>query len=98
MFGEGGGDDENANTDWDFDSFNIDDPLGPGRNAAFLGPVFAFHIADEDGAYIHVPHWFPALILGSVAFALAKRRHYSVRTLLIVMTLVAIGLGLIVNY
>jgi hypothetical protein len=93
----GGGDEDDPITEWDYGSFKFDDPyMAP--TAQFLGPVFAFHPSVKAGAYIHVPHWFPALITGSIAFALAKRRSYSLRTLLIMMTLVAIGLGLIVYY
>ena len=93
----GGGEEEDPITDWDFDSSKFDDRFGP-LNPQFLPPVFSFHPSEEDGAYIHVPHWFLAMIMGSIAFALAKQRRYTLRTLLIVVTLVAIGLGLIAYY
>jgi hypothetical protein len=94
----GGVDQEDALTDWDFGSFKSDDPNGQGQFAEFLGPVFAFYPSEADGSYIHVPHWFPALIAGSIAFVFTKRRSYSLRTLMIVVTLIATGLGLIAYY
>jgi len=94
----GGGDEEDPITEWDCSSFKYDDQYGPGQMAQFLGPVFAFHPSEEDGAYVHVPHWFLALIAGSIAFLFAKRRRYSLRTVLIVTALIAIGMGTIVYY
>ena len=92
------GDEQDPIEEWDFLSFKFDAPLGAPVDSQFLPPVFSFHPSEEDGAYIYVPHWFLALITGSIAFVLARRRSYSLRTLLIVMTLVAVGLGLIAYY
>jgi hypothetical protein len=94
----GGVEPDDPITDWDFGSYKFDDPHGPAAFAEFFGPVFAFYPSEEDGAYIHVPHWFLALIFGLIAFVFARRRSYSLRTLLIITTLVAIGLGSIVYY
>lgn len=94
----GGADEEDPITDWDYGSFKVDDRYGLGQMAQFLGPVFAFHPSEEEGAYVHVPHWFPALIAGSIAFVFAKRRRYSLRTVLIVTALIALGMGAIVYY
>jgi hypothetical protein len=95
----GGGDKEHAITDWDFLSYRFDDPDEEDPvDSQFLPPVFSFYFSEEGGAYINVPHWFLALITGSLAFVSARRRRYSLRTLLIVVTLVAIGLGLIAYY
>ncbi|MEI4927563.1 hypothetical protein Q8G50_34155, partial [Klebsiella pneumoniae] len=57
----------------------------------YLPPAFSFYPSEEDGAYIHVPHWFLVLITGSIAFISARRRRYSLRTLLIATTLIAVG-------
>jgi hypothetical protein len=94
----GGGGKEHAITDWDFLSFRFDDPDGDPVDSQFLPPVFSFYFSEESGAYINVPHWFLALITGSLAFVSARPRRYSLRTLLIVVTLVTIGLGLIAYY
>ena len=94
----GGGEKDDPITDWDYADFKYDDPHGTAMMVPYFGPVFAFYPLEEDGGYIHVPHWFPALISGLIAFVLAKRRSYSLRTLLVVMSLIAIGLGLIVYY
>lgn len=64
----------------------------------FLGPVFAFHPSQEGGSYIHVPHWFLAIISAAMSILLAKQWRFSLRTLLIVITLVTVGLGLIAYY
>ena len=47
---------------------------------------------------LSVPHWFPVLLTGMLAAALGIRRpfQYSLRTLLIAMTITAAWLGLIV--
>jgi hypothetical protein len=94
----GAADEQDPITEWDFLSSKFDDPGGAPIDPQFLPPVFSFHPSEEDGAYIHVPHWFLALIAGSIAFVLARPRRYTLRTLLIVVTLVAIGFGLIAYY
>jgi hypothetical protein len=91
------GDREESVTEWDFLSFKFDDPVR-GVDPQFLGPVFAFHPSEADETYLCVPHWFLALIAGSIAFIFARGRSYSLRTMMLVVTLIAIGLGLIAYY
>jgi hypothetical protein len=43
-----------------------------------------------------IPHWFPVLLLATLATAPWLRRRFSLRTLLIATTLVAVGLGVVV--
>jgi hypothetical protein len=81
-------------TTWEFLSINASSPYAIPKD--FFGPVFALNLATEDGAYIHVPHWFPAAIAAAVTIILAKRWRFSLRALLIATTLVAVVLGLIV--
>jgi hypothetical protein len=52
-------------------------------------------ILKNDGT-ISVPHWFPISIAGILSAAQWLPRRFTVRTLLIATTLVAVGLGLIV--
>ena len=48
---------------------------------------------------LSVPHWFPVLLTGTLAAVLGIRRpfQFSLRTLLITMTIIAVWLGLIVS-
>jgi hypothetical protein len=94
----GGGDEQDPITQWELTSLPFDDRYNPVLDSQFYGPVFAFYPSEDEGSYIHVPHWFPALIAGSIAFAFAKRRRYSLRTVLIVTTLIALSMGAIVYY
>src|SRR5687768_8626670 len=52
---------------------------------------------DEYGGYIKFPHWFPILISGMLAAGHGLRRPYrfSLRTLLIATTVIAVVLGLV---
>lgn len=94
----GGGDEQDPITDWELTSLPFDDRYNPQLDSQFYGPVFAFYPSEEEGSYTHVPHWFPAVIAGLTAFACAKRRRYSLRTILIVTTLIALAMGAIVYY
>jgi hypothetical protein len=53
--------------------------------------------ANDLGIYV-TPHWFWVLIAGSIAVApwISWSRRFSLRTLLIATTLVAVGLGIVV--
>lgn len=53
---------------------------------------------DHYGCFILFPHWFPALVMGALmaGFGIRPPYRFSLRTLLIVMTLFALLLGLIV--
>jgi hypothetical protein len=65
------------------------------RKAGALG--FAFHV-DRVVTALLVPHWLPALLFATLAAApwISRSWRFSLRTLLIATTLVAILLGLIV--
>jgi hypothetical protein len=56
-------------------------------------PLFEFRIL-LNGIHIEFPHWFAILIAVAVAVATWIRFRFSLRTLLIAMTLVAVVLGL----
>jgi hypothetical protein len=92
----GGGDTDEPTTEWELLSTRFDDPAN-GMSPQLLPPIFAFDFSDANW-YLHMPQWFVALVAGLIAFALAKRRSYSVRTMLIITTLIALALGAIVYY
>ncbi len=53
-----------------------------------------FDIASDATSYgIFAPDWFAVLLFGSLAFAPWTRWRFSLRTLLLATTLVAVGLG-----
>jgi hypothetical protein len=60
-------------------------------------PIWRCNI-DNYGSYVLFSHWLPVLVLAAFAGALRIRTPYrfSLRTLLIATTLVAVGLGLII--
>jgi hypothetical protein len=58
-------------------------------------PEFEFRIL-LNGGYTRFPHWFAILIAGAVAVATWIRWRFSIRTLLIATTLVAVVLGAVV--
>ena len=66
----------------------------PARKDIFISPRFAFRPA-SNLSYINAPYWFLILILSTLA-TVPWIRRFSLRTLLIATTLVAVGLGLIV--
>jgi hypothetical protein len=49
------------------------------------------------GSFLAIPIWFLALLLATLAVILAIRPQFSVRTLLIATTLVAVVLGLLIK-
>ena len=68
-------------------------------NHSFEHPIFGWDGADYPATFMaYFPHWLPALLLASVAAApwITWSNRFSLRTLLIATTLVAVGLGLIV--
>jgi hypothetical protein len=48
------------------------------------------------GVFLAIPIWFPVALLGTLAGTLATKARFSLRTLLIATTLVAVVLGLAV--
>jgi len=66
----------------------------PAKTSIFISPRFAFRPA-ANLSYVNVPYWFLILTFSILAAAPWIRR-FSLRTLLIATTLVAIVLGLIV--
>ena len=58
---------------------------------------FGFGLSSWDASTtISFPYWFPVVLTATVATAPWLRRRFSLRTLLIATTLVAVALGLIV--
>jgi len=53
-------------------------------------------VSAGDAWVAYVPYWFPALICGTFAAVPWVRCQFSLRTLLIATTLIAVGLGLVV--
>jgi hypothetical protein len=77
-------------TDWTLQGF----PLGPGPpTQGFLG--FHYETSQLQGTRLRFPIWFP-LILSAAATAVRWIRRFSLRTLLIATTLVAVVPGLAV--
>jgi hypothetical protein len=60
--------------------------------------AWTFRKMKPKGILVCVPYWFPALITAAIASfaALPWSWRFSLRTLLIAMTLIAVGLGIIV--
>jgi hypothetical protein len=54
--------------------------------------------ADHYGRHVRIPHWAPALVLAvlSAALGICRPYRFSLRTLLILTTIVAAILGLVV--
>jgi hypothetical protein len=50
------------------------------------------------GPYVATPYWFPVLMTGAMALLVWRPRRFSLRTLLIGTTLVAVGLGSIIAF
>ena len=55
-------------------------------------------IAVEESTSLHVPHWHLVILSASLATSACFSWRYSLRTLLIATTLVAVALGLIVAF
>ena len=80
-------------------------PSGWGMRSDYIGdrtpspiaiPTWNYK-ADQYGKRVSVPHGFPALVFGALAAAFGiERVRFSLRTLLIVMALVAVVLGAVV--
>jgi hypothetical protein len=67
-----------------------------GTTAKFTRPTFEFGWKEDWG--FQFPYWMPTVLVGILAVAASWRRpwRFSLRTLLIAMTLCALGLGAIV--
>jgi len=73
---------------WKWDGFLIDD--------SFAGlPALRWH-SDPDITYVNLPHWLLVLFAFAISATPWMPRQYSLRTLLITTTLVAMVLGLVV--
>jgi hypothetical protein len=70
----------------------------------FAGPLFShttlgFYITSGWSRFgLVLPHWFPVLLTALLATVPWLRWRFSLRTLLIAITLVAVGLGVIVAF
>jgi hypothetical protein len=76
----------------------LTEPLAD-TNRAFEHPIFGWDAGDYPDYFMaYLPHWLPAMLLAAVAAIPWVRwsRRFSVRTLLIATTLIAIVLGLVV--
>jgi hypothetical protein len=78
--------------DWIIESASIEELRGVGLKRNPLHYLFAFRFHE----WIVMPHWFVAFGFGSFAAVPWLRWRYSLGTLLIATTLVAIGLGTII--
>ena len=82
---------------WNLESFRIEGPI-PIEKLLSL-PTWGWHDSVvSDSAVVTFPHWFPILVLGVIATLpwTSWSRRFSLRTLLIATTLIAVGLGVIV--
>ena len=67
----------------------------PAQKRDFPATYFRWY-GGKSGLEVDVPHWCLVLVSGALAAApWVKRRRFSLRTLLIAVTLVAVGLGII---
>ena len=69
------------------------------RQATFKDEYLGFQVRIGQQIIVHIPYWFCILSCSSLAIVAARpwlRYSFNLRTLLIVTTLVAVGLGLIV--
>jgi hypothetical protein len=82
--------DPNAQLSWYLDSFEGESPLlsPEATHGAF------FLLWSANGGQVAAPHWFIALCFLAIARLMFIRR-FSVRALLVLMTITAIGFGLI---
>jgi hypothetical protein len=55
------------------------------------------YVSAGDAWVAYIPYWFPALVFGTFAAVPWVRCRFSLRTMLIATTLVAVALGLIVS-
>jgi hypothetical protein len=80
---------------WDVESTPVDN-LSPHRTTR-VSPRWNYGFG-EYGRYAEFPHWFPVVFFGGLATIpwLHWSKRFSLRTLLIAMTLVAVALGIIV--
>ena len=72
----------------------MEDSIRNQPGATFKRPVFKFGLTGN-GA-IQFQYWLPTLIAGAIAAVTTYRRRYSLRTLLVATTLIAVVLGLAV--
>jgi hypothetical protein len=78
-------------TSWEFESHRPDyDEEFP--TPSLLG--FHFQRAQQEST-VHVPYWFPVLITGALTLLPWIRWRFSLKTLLIAATVIALALGLI---
>jgi hypothetical protein len=81
-------------TEFQFDSYALSDIEGP------IVPEHVFFVGREGAAVgVFVPHWFSVSLSATLAVLLwihKLKRRFSLRTLLIATTLVAVVLGLVV--
>jgi hypothetical protein len=78
---------------WGADTYYIGDTVSTGR------PMQKWYFSSNKyGRSVRFPHWVPALVFGALAAAFGIRTPYrfSLRTMLIVTTLVAVVLGAVV--
>ena len=80
---------------WGFSSSTVEDPQTVRQwYRRHAGSPFKFSFDRSELSYLHMPHWAPVLISGLLAVALAVGR-FQLRTLIVVMTVVAIALVLL---
>jgi hypothetical protein len=81
---------------WFFDSIPADEQRLIGQNLLNSTSFGFLFISSRTGYVYIVPYWFMALLFGCLGVVGRVRFHFSLRTLLIAATLVAVVLGLIV--
>jgi hypothetical protein len=76
----------------------ISDPVSDSSEYPWGGGVFGFGRFEQGSTtVVFAPHWFPVLLSGTLAVIpwFPWSRRFSLRTLLIVTTLVAVALGIV---
>ena len=84
------GGDEGVENEWGQSSYAV-----ATANWEIIGRPWAFNSSPSESWYVRAPHWFPAFVVAALA-SVPWFRRFSLRTLLIAMTLVAVLLGIIV--
>jgi hypothetical protein len=83
---------------WELDS---DDDIGGAKQTFVPGPLgFSYYVEENIFTQVVVPHWFLIFVSASIAAVpwLTWLRRFSLRTLLIATTLVAVGLGTVIYF
>jgi hypothetical protein len=72
-------------------------PDGFANTAIHKGRGFDMKFWSRSSWFVQAPNWFPIIVAATLAFVPWIKGRFSLRTLLIATTLVALGLGVIIS-